>query len=178
MKIFKQATLMLLVLTALTGLVYPLVVTAIASLVSPRNARGDNDLIGKPFTEPRYFWGRPSATAKRPYDATTSSGSNLGPSSEALTTAVAERVAALHAAGDLGPPPVDLVTASGSGLDPHISPEAASYQAPRIARLRGIPIARVKQLIQAATEGPTLGVLGAPRVHVARLNQSLDGAEP
>lgn len=172
MKTIKQATLMLLALTALTGVAYPLTVTAIAHIVSPGNARGDTELIGKAVTDPRYFWSRPSACG---YDAKASSGSNLGPMSDALTTAVAERVAALHAAGDIGAPPVDLVTSSGSGLDPHISPQAARYQASRIARLRGIPVERVNELIDAATQPPTLGVLGAARVHVARLNQSLDG---
>ena len=179
MKTLKQATLMLLVLTVLTGLAYPLAVTAIAHVAAPRNARGDTELIGKSFTDPRYFWGRPSATTARPYDASASSGSNLGPMSDALTTAVAQRVAALHAAGDEGPPPVGLVTASGSGLDPHISPEAARWQAPRIARLRALPQAEVEQLIARHTEGASLfGLIGEPRVNVLALNLALDALPP
>jgi K+-transporting ATPase ATPase C chain len=169
--------MVLLLLTKVTGLGYPLLVTAIANVVSPNNARGDSTLIGRYFDDPRYFWGRPSATAKHPYDGSASSGSNLGPLSEALATAVKERVARLHAAGDVGPPPVDLVTASASGLDPHISPAAARYQAARVARLRGLPLAQVEALITAATERPTMGVLGATRVHVATLNRRLDHGE-
>lgn len=177
MKTLLQAARVMLVMTAITGLFYPLLVTAVAHMVSPTNARGDTMLIGRSSTDPRSFWGRPSATSEHPYNAMASGGSNLGPLSDTLTDAVAERVAALHAAGDVGPPPVDLVTASASGLDPHISPAAAHYQAARVARLRGLTLARVEELIAAATEGPTLGLLGAPRVHVVALNQSLDHGE-
>ncbi|MEZ0312020.1 MAG: potassium-transporting ATPase subunit KdpC [Myxococcota bacterium] len=177
MKVVKQAALMLSVMTLVTGVLYPLVVTAIAHAIAPTNARGDATLIGRSYTDPRYFWGRPSATPEQPYNAKASSGSNHGPLSEALATAVKERIAALHAAGDVGAPPVDLVTASASGLDPHISPDAAHYQAPRVAKLRGMSLAQVEQMIGAATEAPTFAILGAPRVHVLELNQSLDNGD-
>ncbi len=177
MKLVKQATLLVLVMTFFTGLCYPLLVTAIANVLAPSSARGDSNLIGRDYDDPRYFWGRPSATAKRPYDATSSGGSNLGPLSEVLVEVVRARIAALHAAGDVGAPPVDLVTASGSGLDPHISPAAARYQAARVARLRGLPLEQVTRLIDAATEPPTLAIMGAARVHVLTLNRSLDDGE-
>ena len=133
-------------------------------------------LLGQPFSSPRYFWGRPSATASFPYNAAVSSGSNLGAINPNLQAAVRERIAALRAAdpADRTPVPVDLVTASGSGLDPHISPAAASFQVRRVARERGLDEARVRQLVAAATEGRTFGLLGEPRVNVLELNLALD----
>ena len=133
-------------------------------------------LIGQPFEDPRYFWGRLSATTPASYNAAASSGSNLGPLSDALVDATKARRDALRAADPttLAPIPVDLVTASASGLDPHISPAAAHYQAPRVARVRGMPLAQVRRLIDQHTEGRTLGVLGEPRVNVLALNRALD----
>ncbi len=177
MKIVRQAAMLLLTMTLITGVFYPFIITAIANIVAPNESMGDPRLIGRRYSDPRYFWGRPSATADSPYNALASSGSNLGPLSEALASAVRDRVAALHAAGDRGPPPTDLVTASASGLDPHISPAAAYYQAPRIANLRGLPLARLEALIARATETPTLAIFGASRVHVLTLNESLDNGE-
>jgi K+-transporting ATPase ATPase C chain len=174
------------VLTVLTGLVYPLVVTGVAQLLFPHQANGSllvhdghfvgSSLIGQPFDAPQYFWSRPSATAPFPYNATASSGSNLGPTNEALIKAVQARIAALKA-GDpdnTAPIPVDLVTASGSGLDPHISPAAAEYQARRVARARGLDERTVRQLVAQHTQGRQLGVLGEPRVNVLELNLALD----
>ena len=133
-------------------------------------------LIGQPFSSPRYFWGRPSATGPMPNNGAMSSGSNQGPLNPALMTAVESRVAALRAAdpGNTTPVPVDLVTASASGLDPHISRAAAEFQVPRVARERGLPRERVRQVVQEATEERTLGVLGEPRVNVLELNLALD----
>jgi K+-transporting ATPase ATPase C chain len=133
-------------------------------------------LIGQSFSDPKYFWGRLSATGPVPYNAAASSGSNLGPSNPALVDAVKGRLDALHAADSTsaGPVPVDLVTASGSGLDPAISPAAAAYQVPRVARVRNLPPAQVEALVAAATEGRTFGLLGEPRVNVLRLNLALD----
>jgi potassium-transporting ATPase KdpC subunit len=169
----RAAVVALLAFTVLTGIAYPFVVTAVARVVPhPEPAA----LVGQPFTEPGYLWGRPSAQS--PYTAMTSSGTNLGPSNPALHDAAAARVAALQAADPANPAriPVDLVTASASGLDPHISPAGAEYQASRIARARGIPVAAVRAVIAAHTEGPTLGILGAPRVDVAGVNRALDAA--
>jgi K+-transporting ATPase ATPase C chain len=173
-------------LTAVTGLAYPGLVTGIAKLAFPRQAAGSaivrdgnvigSELLGQPFSSPRYFWGRPSATAPQPYHGGASTGSNLAATNPALTEAVADRVAALRAAdpNNAAPVPVDLVTASGSGLDPHISPAAARYQAGRVARARGLAPERVEALIAELTEGRTLGVLGEPRVNVLALNLALD----
>ncbi|HEY9857080.1 MAG TPA: potassium-transporting ATPase subunit KdpC, partial [Stenomitos sp.] len=135
-----------------------------------------SELIGQPFASPRYFWSRPSATAPHPYNGGSSAGSNLGPTNPALKDAVQARVGALHAAdpGNQEPIPADLVTASGSGLDPHISPAAAYYQVRRVARIRGLAEERVRELVAAHIEGRTFGVLGEPRVNVLRLNQDLD----
>ncbi|HLA63301.1 MAG TPA: potassium-transporting ATPase subunit KdpC [Rhodothermales bacterium] len=196
MKTLRPALVLLGLFTLLTGLVYPAVVTGAAQLVFPRQANGSlieedghavgSALIGQGFTSPAYVWGRPSATGPFPYNAfdgealTGSSGSNLGPTNPALLDAVRARVAALRAAdpGNTAPVPVDLVTASGSGLDPHVSPAAARYQAARVARARGITEAQVNDLIRRHTEGRTLGVLGEPRVNVLALNLDLDRLAP
>jgi len=177
---------MLIVLTVLTGLIYPLAVTGLAQLFFPEQANGSlivqdgkvlgSKLIGQHFDEPKYFWGRPSATAPFPYNAAASGGSNLGPTNPVLIDAVKARVAALRAAdpGNDLPIPVDLVAASGSGLDPHISPAAASYQAKRVARARSLNENRVLALVSKHTEGRQFGVLGEPRVNVLEINLALD----
>jgi K+-transporting ATPase ATPase C chain len=177
---------MLLVFTVLTGVAYPLLLTGIAQGLMPNAANGSlivqdgkpvgSALIGQPFSDAKYFWGRPSATGPFPYNAAASSGSNLGPTNPALAEAVGTRIAALRAAdpGNEAPVPVDLVTASASGLDPHISPAAAQFQVPRVARARSLPEERVKQLVVDQTERRQLGVLGEPRVNVLRLNLALD----
>jgi len=182
----RTACLMLLALTGITGVLYPLAVTGIAQVLFPSQANGSlivsggapvgSALIGQPFDDPRYFWGRPSATSGFANNAAASSGSNLGPRSDALLEAVKARIAALHAADptNTAPVPVDLVTASGSGLDPHITPAAAAYQLGRVARARGLPPALVASLVAAHTEGRWLGVLGEPRVAVLPLNLALD----
>jgi K+-transporting ATPase ATPase C chain len=179
---------MLIVMTVITGVLYPLLVTAVAQLAFPRQANGSrvehegrvvgSALIGQPFADPGRFWGRPSATGPVPYNAGASSGSNLGPLNPALAEAVAARVAALRAAdpGNAQPVPVDLVTASGSGLDPHISPAAADYQVERVAQVRGVDPAQLRELVAAHTEGRQLGVLGEPVVNVLALNLALDAS--
>jgi K+-transporting ATPase ATPase C chain len=183
----KTATLTLIVLSVVTGVVYPLAVTAVAQLAFPHQANGSlilgdgravgSALIGQPFSDPGHFWSRPSATGPVPYNAGASTGSNLGPLNPALTEAVAARVQALRDAdpGNTQPVPVDLVTASGSGLDPHISPAAAEYQVSRVARVRGLDVARVRELVAQHTEPRQLGVLGEPAVNVLTLNLALDG---
>jgi len=185
-----KAAAMLAVMTLLTGVAYPLVVTAIANAAAAHAVNGSllvedgrvvgSELIGQPFTDPKYFWGRPSATTPMPYNAGASAGSNLGPTNDALTNAAKERIDALRAVDpdNTAPVPVDLVTASGSGLDPHITPAAASYQVRRVAKARGLPEQRVRELVGAATEARTFGVLGEPRVNVLRLNLALDRARP
>jgi len=182
----RASFLMLVVLSILTGLVYPVMVTGIAAIVFPHQSKGSlierngtvigSELIGQPFADPRYFWGRPSVTAPHPYNAASSAGSNLGPSNPALQAAVRERVAALRAAepGNAAPVPIDVVTASASGLDPHISPAAASYQVARIARCRHLPEATVRVLVAVHTMPRQLGVLGESRVDVLALNLALD----
>lgn len=176
-------------LAIVTGLLYPAAVTGIARAVFPHEAAGSlieqggktvgSELIGQPFSDPKYFWGRLSATAPMPYNAAASVGSNLGPSNPALTDAARARIDALRAADpdNQAPVPVDLVTASGSGLDPHISPAAARYQAARVARLRGMPVEKVEALIAANTEGPGLAVFGEAAVNVLKLNLALDGGK-
>ncbi|HEX6899783.1 MAG TPA: potassium-transporting ATPase subunit KdpC [Thermoanaerobaculia bacterium] len=174
MRQLKPAILIFLVLTVITGLIYPLVVTGIAQAVFPRQANGLPELIGQPFTGPRYFWSRPSATSP-PYNAAASSGSNLGPTNPALIERVkadVERIRVAHPGK--GPVPVDLVTASASGLDPHISPAAAFYQVERVAAARGLDPAVVRRLVDEHTEGRTFGLLGEPRINVLKLNLALD----
>jgi K+-transporting ATPase ATPase C chain len=171
--LLRSALLLLVTLSVLTGLAYPAVVTALAALLPRPPLEG---LVGQPFADPGHFWSRPSAIA---YDASTSGGSNLGPSNPALHAAVKARIDALRAAdpGNTAPVPVELVTASGSGLDPHLSPEAALYQLPRVARARGLPEARIRALVEARIERRTLGLLGEPRVNVLLLNRDLDRLE-
>ena len=180
------ALLILMALTLITGFLYPLVITGVAQVLFPRQANGSlilidgkpvgSSLIGQPFDAPKYFWGRPSATSPFPYNAAASSGSNLGPTNEALIKAVQARIDALKAVDPDNslPLPVDLVTASGSGLDPHISPASAGYQVTRVARARGMEEGVVRQLVSLYTEGRQLGILGEPRVNVLALNLALD----
>ena len=188
----RPALVSLLLLTLLTGLAYPLLVTGLAQVIFPHQANGSlivqngqivgSALIGQSFDDPQYFWGRLSATGTFPYNAfnaenlTASSGSNYGPLNPALLAMVQSRIDALKAAdpNNTLPIPVDLVTASASGLDPHISPAAAAYQLDRVARARGLNTAVVKQLIDRHTQGRDLGVLGEPRVNVLELNLALD----
>jgi potassium-transporting ATPase KdpC subunit len=174
MRELKPAILVFLALTVITGLAYPLLVTGIAQVAFPRQANGDTSLIGQPFTGPRYFWSRPSATSP-PYNAAASSGSNLGPTNPALTDRVkadVERIQAAHPGK--GPVPVDLVTTSASGLDPHISPASAFYQVERVAAARGLDPGAVRGLVDRHVEGRWLGVIGEPRVNVLELNRDLD----
>ena len=189
MTLFRPALVLLTLLSAITGVVYPLVVTAAARVLFPSQAAGSlvvrdgaplgSALIGQPFDDPRYFWGRLSATAPFPYNAGASSGSNLGPLNPALVDAVGARVKALRDAGggDRPPIPVDLVTASGSGLDPHVSPAAAAWQVPRVARARGLSPAAVEAIVARYTEGRQLGFLGEPTVNVLAVNLALDAGE-
>ena len=182
----RPAVVLLVLFTLLTGLVYPLLVTGIAQGLFPSQANGSlivhegkavgSVLIGQLFDDPKYFWGRLSATALYPYNAGSSSGSNIGPTNEALHKVIQSRIEALRAAAPDNPTPipVDLVTASGSGLDPHLSPAAALYQARRIARPRGLDEATVRHLVEQHIEGRQLGIFGEPRVNVLRLNLALD----
>ena len=184
--LLRPAIALFMLLTLLTGIVYPLLATVLAQVLFPAEAAGSlilrdgravgSALIGQNFADPGHFWGRPSATTPQPYNGTASEASNLGPLNAALTDAVKERIAALRAAdsGNPAPIPVDLVTASGSGLDPHISVAAADYQAARVARARALPLPRVQALIAAHTAGRLLGVIGEPRVNVLELNLALD----
>lgn len=184
--LLRPAASLFVALTLVTGIAYPLAVTAIAKVVFPDDASGSlivrdgkavgSRLIGQNFSAPGYFWGRPSATATLPYNGTASGGSNLGPLNPALADAVASRIAALRAAdpGNARPLPADLVTASASGLDPHISPAAADYQLERVARARQIDVARVKALVARYTEERKWGIFGEARVNVLELNLALD----
>ena len=186
-RLLRKSIMMLLVMTVITGIAYPLLVTGLSQLIFPSQANGSliarngqpigSTLIGQSFTEPKYFWGRPSATSPQANNGMSSGGSNLGPTNPALTDAVKQRIAALQAAdpGNHAPVPVDLVTSSGSGLDPEISPAAAQYQLARVARVRGLDEAQVRLLVEQATSGRQLGLLGEPRVNVLQLNLALDG---
>lgn len=185
--ILYPAVKLLFAMTILTGVIYPLAVTGFAQLLFAHPANGSlvvrdgktlgSSLIGQPFADPKYFWGRPSATTPFADNSASSSASNLGPTNSALTDAVKQRIDALRAAdpGNTAPVPVDLVTASGSGLDPDISPAAAHYQLARVARVRGLSEPEVAKLVALATEGRQFGLLGEPRVNVMRLNLTLDG---
>ena len=181
----RTATLLLITMTILTGGVYPLVVTAIAQVVFPKQANGSllqqyeqlagSELIGQPFSRPEYFWGRLSATSPLPYNAAASSGSNFGPLNPGLKEAAEARIAALQATGSAEESiPVDLVTASASGLDPHISPAAAEFQVPRIAQARKMSEDAVREVVRQHTAGRQFGILGEPRVNVLHLNLALD----
>jgi len=186
LKHLRIAVISLVLFTLLTGLIYPYAVTGVSQLIFPTKANGSliqNDgkvagsvLIGQPFSDPKYFWGRVSATGPYAYNGGSSSGSNLGPSNSALIDEVKKRVSDLKAADSLNtsPIPVDLVTSSGSGLDPHISVAAALYQVPRVARIRGLKDAEVTSLVDKWTEGRQFGFLGEPRVNVLNLNLALD----
>jgi K+-transporting ATPase ATPase C chain len=185
-KIARTAALQLIVFTVLTGVLYPVFVTVISQILFSHAANGSilevngkklgSELIGQPFDDPKYFWSRPSATGSVAYNGLASGGSNLAPTNPALVDAVRARVAKLKAAdqGNNAPVPIDLVTASGSGLDPHISPAAAEYQAARVARIRGLSDDHIREAIQRHTQAPTLGILGQPRVNVLQLNLDLD----
>ena len=185
LKQLRTASMLLFVLTILTGIIYPGLVTALAQAVFPHQANGSllergeepigSELIGQPFTKPEYFWGRLSATSPVPYNAAASSGSNYGPMNPALKSAVEARIAALGKSGRAGENvPVDLVTSSASGLDPHITLAAAEFQVPRIAAARGMTDDAVSELVRNHSEGRQWGVLGEPRVNVLRLNLALD----
>jgi len=181
-----QSIRALIVFTVITGVAYPLLVTGISQVLFKDQANGSlirkdgkvlgSRLIGQPFSDPKYFWSRPSATSPQPYNGASSSGSNQGPTNPALKEAVEGRVKALRdAGGDASKAvPVDLVTASGSGLDPHISPAAAEYQVARVAKTRSLPEEKVRELVQKHTEGRQLGILGEPSVNVLELNLALD----
>ena len=190
----RPALVSFLALSALTGLAYPLLVTGLAKVAFPRQAEGSllrrdgkvigSEWIGQSFKNPKEFWGRPSATVDGdgkplPCNGANSGASNLAPSNPDLAKAVQERIAALRAADPeaTGPVPVDLVTASGSGLDPHISPAAAAFQVRRVAKARGLDEAKVRALVAAHSEGPQFGILGEARVNVLKLNLALDGAQ-
>jgi len=182
----RTSCVMLLMFTLLTGIAYPLAMTGISQVAFPNRANGSligrdgivlgSELIGQPFDDPKYFWSRPSATSPYPYNAASSSGSNLAVSNPAQLDAISRRVKKLHDFG-IAPDtaiPIDLVTASGSGLDPHISEAAAQIQIARVARLRGVRIEAVRALVEQNTEGRQFGILGEPRVNVLRLNLALD----
>ena len=182
----RNAFMSLVVFTILTGLIYPMAVTGISQAIFPDQANGSiimsngrpvgSLLIGQQFDDPKYFWGRPSATSPYPYNSASSSGSNLGPNNPDLMKAIQKRVHALHEAdpGNTTRIPVDLVTASGSGLDPHISPASAAYQVHRVARLRGIDETIVSALVAANIEERQLGIMGEPVVNVLKMNLALD----
>jgi K+-transporting ATPase ATPase C chain len=184
---FRPAIVSIAIFTLLMGIIYPLLITGIAQVIFPHQANGSlvvqngqavgSDLIGQSFDDPRYFWGRLSATSPYPYNAASSTGSNLGPTNPALTDEVKARIAALKAADPTNnsPIPVDLVTSSGSGLDPNISVAAALYQVPRVAKARGLSEQVVRNLVDRFTQGRQFGLLGEPRVNVLELNLALDG---
>jgi potassium-transporting ATPase KdpC subunit len=188
-RLIRNAVSMLLVMTAITGIAYPLVATGVAQVLFPRQANGSliekdgkpigSELIGQYFDDPKYFWSRPSATTPQPNNGTASNGSNLGPTNPALRDAVQQRIDALRKAdpGNTAPVPADLVTTSGSGLDPEISPAAAQYQVARVARVRNLSPQQVQTLVAQATQGRQLGLLGEPRVNVLQLNLALDNLQ-
>lgn len=190
LKHLRSSVISILLFTVLLGLLYPLAVTGIAQLIFPGKANGGliqkdgkslgSELIGQPFSDPRYFWSRPSATGPVAYNAGASSGSNYGPLNPALFDAVQKRIKDLKDADpqNTKPIPVDLVTASGSGLDPHISVAAALYQLPRVARNRNMSEGQIRSLVDQFTEGRQLGFLGEPRVNVLKLNLALNGTQP
>jgi K+-transporting ATPase ATPase C chain len=184
---FRASLLMLAAMTVLTGVVYPLAITALAQVAIPHRADGSlvvrdgkpvgSSLVGQPFRSRGHFWGRPSATSQAPYNAASSGGSNLGPLNPTLKGNVEARIGSLRGADpSVGRVPVDLVTASGSGLDPHISPAAAEVQVPRVAKARGKPEDEIRRLVALNTEGRQFGLLGEPRVNVLLLNLALDTA--
>ena len=185
-KLLRQATVLLLLMTVITGVLYPLAATGLAQLIFPHQANGSlivkdgkpigSSLIGQSFTDARYFWGRPSATSPNPNNGSSSSGSNMGPSNPALVDAVKQRIEALRAVDptNTAPVPVDLITASASGLDPEITPAAARYQVARVAEMRKLSVSQVQALVDEFTNGRTLGILGEPRVNVLKLNLALD----
>lgn len=188
-RLIRNAVSMLLVMTLITGIAYPLLATGVAQALFPHQANGSliekngkpigSELIGQYFDDPKYFWGRPSATAPQPYNGMGSNGSNLGPTNPALRDAVQQRIDALRKAdpGNTSPVPADLVTASASGLDPEISPAATQYQVARVARARHLSEEQVKTLVAKFTQGRQLGLLGEPRVNVLQLNLALDGLQ-
>jgi len=189
MKEIKTAILMLIAFTFICGGIYPAVITGIAQAVFPKQANGSfivdksgrtvgSSLIGQPFSDSRYFWPRPSATADFSYNPAASGGSNAGPTNPAYLATVAERVKTLRHAGLTGPVPAELAQASASGLDPHISPEAAMVQIPRIAGIRGMSTVALEGLVRAHIEDRQLGILGSPRVNVLELNLELDTLKP
>jgi len=187
---FNPAVRLFVLLTLICGVAYPLLVTGIAQLAFPFEANGSmigrngkavgSVLIGQSFSDPRYLWGRPSATSPQPYNGVNSGGSNLAPTNPALRDAVKDRIAALQAANPMqtGAVPQDLVTASASGLDPHISPAAAAYQVDRIASARGLPAERVRAIMAAHTQAPDFGIFGETRVNVLQVNLDLDALKP
>jgi potassium-transporting ATPase KdpC subunit len=187
LKIIRPVIASLFVFTVITGILYPLAVTGIAQLLFPVQANGSvmmnkgkpagSSLIGQPFNDPKYFWGRLSATPPSPYNAASSGGSNLAQTNPDLLKQAQERIARLHAADPqtIAPVPADLATASGSGLDPHISPAAAEYQITRVAKTRGIDEEKIRTLVMKHTEGRLFGIFGEPRVNVLELNTALDG---
>jgi len=189
-KLIRQCVVLFIAMTVLTGILYPLAATGLAQAMFHAKANGSlvekdgktvgSTLIGQAFSEPRYFWGRPSATAPNPNNGASSSGSNQGPTNPALTDAVKQRIDALKQVDPSNDAsvPVDLVTASGSGLDPEISPAAAEYQIARVARMRNVDPAKVRELVAANTQGRQFGVLGEPRVNVLALNLVLDRMAP
>ncbi len=186
----KISLLSIAVFTILCGMVYPGIVTLLGQSLFPRQANGSlmvvngkkagSELIGQPFDDPKYFWSRPSATSPFSYNAGSSTGSNLGPTNPDFINSVKGRVENLRKAdpSNVSPVPMDLVTASGSGLDPHISPAAAEYQAARVARVRGVNVGKVRELIVQNTDGRWLGLMGDPGVNVLRLNLALDALGP
>ncbi|MEZ2419014.1 potassium-transporting ATPase subunit KdpC [Luteibacter sp. RCC_6_2] len=189
-KLIRQCVVLFIAMTVLTGILYPLAATGLAQAMFHAKANGSlvekdgktigSTLIGQAFSEPRYFWGRPSATTPNPNNGASSSGSNQGPTNPALTDAVKQRIDALKQVDPSNDAsvPVDLVTASGSGLDPEISPAAAEYQVARVARMRNVDPAKVRELVAANTQGRQFGVLGEPRVNVLALNLAVDRIAP